>query len=101
MREGVFGVAAFQAKMDRLDAIINRRVGEEEAALKCEDARQRRSRRLIAQTNDDAYRALQVTTPKAADDESPSRYRARLFNGLARRLPPVHDPRAWPLARFA
>jgi hypothetical protein len=29
--------------------------------------------------------------PAAVDDESPSRYRARLFNRLARRLPGGHD----------
>ena len=29
--------------------------------------------------------------PEAADDEAPSRYRARLFNRLATRLPSDHD----------
>jgi hypothetical protein len=34
-------VSPFQAKMDILDAIINRSVGVEEPALKCQDARRR------------------------------------------------------------
>jgi hypothetical protein len=94
--------AALQSQMDRLDRIINRRVGEEEAALKradasLEDARRQRqrdnaeARRLIAQTYDDAFRSFGVTTPEPADDEAPSAFRKRLFNRLARKLPPDHD----------
>jgi hypothetical protein len=94
--------AVLQSQMKRLDRIINRRVGEEEAALKRADAdlevarRQRQrdnaeARRLIAQTYDDAFRSFGVTTPEPADDEAPSAFRKRLFNRLARRLPPDHD----------
>ncbi len=61
--------AALQSHLDRLDAIINRRVGEEEAALKRadaarEDARRAKmrdnaeARRLIAQTYDDALQGV-------------------------------------------
>jgi hypothetical protein len=94
--------AALQSQMERLDRIINRRLGEEGAALKradasLEDARRAKmrdnaeARRLIAQTYDDAFRSFGVTTPEPADDEAPSAFRKRLFNRLARKLPPDHD----------
>jgi hypothetical protein len=97
-----FDVSAFQAKMDRLDALLDRKLAAQEAEqaradASLEDARRAKmrdnaeARRLIAQTYDDAYRAFGVTTPEAADDEAPSAYRRRLFNRLARRLPDSHD----------
>jgi hypothetical protein len=95
-------VSALQAKMDRLDALLDRKLADREAEqaradASLEDARRAKmhdnaeARRLIAQTYDDAYRAFGVTTPEAADDEAPSAYRRRLFNRLARRLPDSHD----------
>lgn len=95
-------MSVFQAKIDRLDAILDQRLKREEAELAradavIEDARRQRQRahveerRLIAQAYDDAYRSFGVATPEAADDERPSSYRARLFNRLVRRLPSGHD----------
>jgi hypothetical protein len=94
-------VSALQSQMNRLDTIINRRMGEEEAALKREDDAREDARRakmrdnaearcLIALTYDDAFR-FGVTTPEPADDEAPAAFRKRLFNVLARKLPPEHD----------
>jgi hypothetical protein len=95
-------MSALQAKMDRLDALLDRKTADREAEqaradAALEDARRQRmrdnseQRRLIAQTYDDAFRSFGVTTPEAVDDESPARYRARLFNRLARRLAPDHE----------
>jgi hypothetical protein len=95
-------VSALQAKMDRLDALLDRKLADREAEqaradASLEDARRAKmrdnaeARRLIAQTYDDAFRSFGVTTPEPADDEPPSAFRKRLFNRLARRLPPDHD----------
>ena len=40
---------------------------------------------------DDAFRSFGTEVPAAVDDEAPSRYRARLFNRLVRRLPEGHE----------
>ena len=95
-------MSALQAKMDRLDALLDQRLRREEAEqaradASLEDARRAKmrdnaeARRLIAQTYDDAFRSFGVTTPEPADDEAPSAFRKRLFNRLARKLPPDHD----------
>ena len=87
---------------ERLDAIINRRVSEEEAALKRDDAareetrRQRQqanseARREVAERYTDSFRSFGVEVPMALDDEPVARYRARLFNRLVRRLPEGHE----------
>ena len=93
---------ALQSQLDRLDQIIGKRIEREEAEqaradASLEEARRARmrenaeQRRLIAQTYNDAYRAFGVTTPEPADDEPPSAFRKRLYNRLARRLPPDHE----------
>jgi hypothetical protein len=95
-------VSALQAKMDRLDALLDRKLAAQEADqaradASLEDARRAKmrdnaeSRRLIAQTYDDAFRSFGVTTPEPADDEAPSAFRKRLFNRLARKLPSDHE----------
>jgi hypothetical protein len=95
-------VSALQAKMDRLDALLDRKLAAQEAEqaradASLEDARRAKmrdnaeARRLIAQTYDDAFRSFGVTTPEPADDEAPAAFRKRLFNRLARKLPPDHD----------
>jgi hypothetical protein len=95
-------VSALQAKIDRLDALLDRKLADREAEqahadASLEDARRAKmrdnaeARRLIAQTYDDAFRSFGVTTPEPADDEAPSAFRKRLFNRLARKLPPDHD----------
>ena len=82
--------------------MLDRKLAAEEAELRradasLEDARRAKmrdnaeARRLIAQTYDDAFRSFGVTTPEPADDEAPSAFRKRLFNRLARKLPPDHD----------
>jgi hypothetical protein len=94
--------AALQSQINRLDALLDRKLAAQEAEqaradASLEDARRQRqrdnaeARRLIAQTYDDAFRSFGVTTPEPADDEAPSAFRKRLFNRLARKLPPDHD----------
>jgi hypothetical protein len=94
--------ARFDATISRLDSVLDRsmrRVEAVEARIDAEreDARRQRmrdnaeARRLIAQTYDDSFRSFGVTTPEAADDESPTAYRRRLFNRLARKLAPDHE----------
>jgi hypothetical protein len=95
-------VSAFQAKMDRLDALLDQRLKREEAEqaradASLEDARRAKMRQAaeqrqeIAARYDDSFRSFGTTVPEAADDEAPSAYRRRLFNRLARKLPPDHD----------
>jgi hypothetical protein len=95
-------VSALQAKMDRLDALLDRKLAAQEAEqaradASLEDARRAKmrdnaeARRLIAQTYDDAFKSFGVTTPEPADDEAPSAFRKRLFNRLARKLSPDHE----------
>jgi hypothetical protein len=76
--------ALHQAEQARADA-----VREDARRAKMRDNAE--ARRLIAQTYDDAFRSFGVTTPEPADDEAPSAFRKRLFNRLARKLPPDHD----------
>jgi hypothetical protein len=49
------------------------------------------ARTEIASLYADAYRSFGSEPPMALDDEPPSRYRARLFNRLVRRLPQNHE----------
>ena len=95
-------MSAFQAKMDRLDALLDQRLRREEAEqaradASLEDARRQRqranaeARREIQATYADAYRSFGTEVPAPVVDESPAAFRKRLFNRLARRLPPDHD----------
>lgn len=94
--------AALQSQMERLDRIINRRLSEEEAALKradasLEDARRAKMRQAAEQRREiqavyaDAFAAFGTEVPAPVDDEPVARYRARLFNRLVRRLPQNHE----------
>ena len=93
--------AKLDSAFDRLDAIINRRVREEEAALKREDAaradaaRMRASRHAeqrmeIASRYADAYRAFGVEVPMPVDNERPVDFRDRLWNRLRTKLASSH-----------
>jgi hypothetical protein len=95
-------MSALQAKMDRLDALLDRKLADREAEqaradASLEDARRQRqrtnaeARREIAARYDSAYQSFGVTTPEPADDEAPSAFRKRLFNRLARKLSPDHE----------
>jgi hypothetical protein len=97
--------AALQYQMERLDRIINRRVGEEEAALKRADAdlevaRRAKMRQAAEQRREiqavyaDAFAAFGTEVPAPVDDEPVAMYRARLFNRLVRRLPQITNGRA-------
>ena len=95
-------MARLDAAIDKFDDVLAERLRREKVAMEREDAardaaRAQRARdamherREIAARYDDSFRSFGTTVPEAADDESPVRYRARLFNRLARRLSPDHD----------
>ena len=86
----------------RIDSLLDRQVArlekiEAEQAAEREEARRARmrdnmhARTEIASRYDSAFRSFGSEPPAPADDEAPSRYRARLFNRLARKLAPDHD----------
>ena len=88
--------------MDRLDALLDRKLADREAEqaradASLEDARRAKMREAaearteIASLYAHAYRSFGSEPPMALDDEPPSRYRARLFNRLVRRLPQNHE----------
>ena len=94
--------ATLQSQIERLDRIINRRLADEEAALKradasLEDARRAKMRQAAEQRREiqavyaDAFAAFGTEVPAPVDDEPVARYRARLFNRLVRRLPQNHE----------
>jgi hypothetical protein len=93
---------ALSETLKRLDAIVTRRVRDEEAALRRADAdleiarRQRQKahaeqRREIQATYAPAFQSFGTEVPQAIDDEHPMAFRKRLYNRLARRLPPGHE----------
>ena len=93
---------ALQSKIDRLDALLDRRLADHEAEqaradASLEEARRPRqranaeAREQIQATYADAFAAFGSEPPAAVDDEAPTAYRKRLFNRLARRLPTGHD----------
>ena len=95
-------MSVLQAKIDRLDALLDRRLADQEAEearadASLEEARRARQRehaeqrRVIAEVYDDAFRSFGTEVPAAVDDEAPAAYRRRLFNRLARKLPSGHD----------
>ena len=86
----------------RIDSLLDRQVArlervEAKQAAEREEARRVRmrdamhARTEIASRYDSAFRSFGSEPPAPADDEAPSRYRARLFNRLARKLAPDHD----------
>jgi hypothetical protein len=94
--------ARIDASMQRLDHVIDQRLRREEQALAADNADREAARRQRQRDNAEQRRQIQVTysdafasfgsdVPAPADDESPARYRVRLFNRLARRLPESHE----------
>jgi hypothetical protein len=94
--------AILQSKMDHLNALLDRKLAAQEAEqaradASLEDTRRQRqranaeARREIQAVYADAYRSFGTEVPAPVDDESPSAFRKRLFNRLARRLPSGHD----------
>jgi hypothetical protein len=95
-------MARIDASMERLDSILDQRLQREEQALAADNAereaarRQRQrdnaeQRRMIGAVYADAFASFGVEVPAPADDEAPARYRVRLFNRLARKLPEGHE----------
>jgi hypothetical protein len=95
-------VSALQSQLARLDAIINRRVGEEEAAQVRADADLESARRAKMRENaeacrqiqavySDAFRAFNAEVPMAIDGETPLAFRKRLFSRIVRRLPEANE----------
>jgi hypothetical protein len=87
----------------RADALLERQLREREAEqaradADLETARRQKARaysegcRQIAARYDDAFSSFNVSTPQAIDGEHPEKFRIRLFNRLARKLPQGH---AW------
>jgi hypothetical protein len=94
--------ARFDETLSRIDSLLDGQVArlervEAQQAAEREEARRARmrdalhERTAIASRYDSAFRSFGTTVPEPADDEAPSRYRARLFNRLTRRLSPDHD----------
>jgi hypothetical protein len=87
--------------MSRLDSVLDQQLArlervEAQQAAEREEARRVRMRDAmherveIGSRYDSAFRSFGSEVPAPVDDESPSRYRARLYNRLARRLSPDH-----------
>ena len=91
----------FDDTLSRLDSVLDQQVArlervEAQQAAEREEARRARMRDAMHERTEigsryaDAFRSFGTEVPAPVDDEAPSRYRARLFNRLARRLPPDH-----------
>jgi hypothetical protein len=96
------GTARFDETLARLDSVLDQQVRRVEAVearqtAALEDARRARlrdamhERTEIASRYADAFASFGTEVPAPVDDEAPSRYRARLYNRLARRLPSGHE----------
>jgi hypothetical protein len=94
--------ARFDETLARIDSVLDRSVRrveaiEERQDAEREDARRQRQRnnaeqrREMQATYADAFQSFGTEVPMPVDDEAPSRYRARLFNRLARRLASGHE----------
>jgi hypothetical protein len=94
--------ARFDETLARLDSVLDGQVRRVEAveariAAEREEARRQRmrdaseQRRGIQATYADAFQSFGTEVPPPIDDEAPARYRARLYNRLARRLPSGHE----------
>jgi hypothetical protein len=86
----------------RIDSLLDRQVArlekiEAQQAAEREEARRARMRDAMYERTEigsryaDAFRSFGTEVPAPVDDEPPSRYRARLFNRLARKLPEGHE----------
>jgi hypothetical protein len=95
-------MARLDSALNRFDDVLAERLRREKAAMEREDAAREDARRVKMRADADERREIQATyadafqsfgteTPAPVDDEPPSRYRARLFNRLARRLAPDHE----------
>jgi hypothetical protein len=95
-------VSALQEKMNRLDALLDRKLADSEAQLEREAAADRVQARVQARADaernrllqaryTDAFSAFNVETPPPIDGELPGRYRRRLFDRLVRKLPSSSD----------
>lgn len=94
--------ARFDETLSRIDSVLDAQtrrleVVEAREAAAREEARRARMRDAMHERTEigsryaDAFRSFGNEVPAPVDDEAPSRYRARLFNRLARRLSPDHD----------
>jgi hypothetical protein len=94
--------SALQAKMDRLDALLDRKLADSEAQLERDAAADRVQARVQARADaernrllqarySDAFSAFNVEVPPPIDGELPGRYRRRLFDRLVRKLPSSHE----------
>jgi hypothetical protein len=86
----------------RADALLEQRLRRDEeeqrrADAALEAARRQKARsyaegcREYAARYDDSFASFSVQTPQPVDGEHPEKYRIRLFNRLARKLPEGHE----------
>jgi hypothetical protein len=91
----------FDDTLSRIDNVLDAQVRriekvEAEQAAEREEARRQRQRDAMYERTEigsryaDAFRSFGTEVPAPVDDEAPSAYRRRLFNRLARKLPPDH-----------
>ena len=92
----------FDDTLSRIDSVLDAQVArlervEAQQAAEREEARRARMRDAMYERTEigsryaDAFRSFGTEVPAPVDDEPPSRYRARLFNRLARKLPEGHE----------
>src|SRR5271170_1813633 len=74
-----------------MNAALASKEAEREEARRHRQRDNMHERNEIASRYDASFAAFGTTVPQAADDEPASRYRARLYNMLARKLAPDHD----------
>jgi hypothetical protein len=99
-------ISAIQAQVDsaisRFDSLVAETERRKREQWKAEDAEREReeidkARRYTERKREhqalyaDSYRAFNIEPPMPIDDELPSRYRRRLYDGLRRKLAPNHD----------
>jgi hypothetical protein len=95
-------MARLDSALSRFDDVLAERLRREKVAMERQDAERGDARRVKMRADADERREIQATyadafqsfgteTPAPADDEPPARYRARLFNRLARRLASDHE----------
>jgi hypothetical protein len=94
--------ARFDSTISRMDALLESKVREEDAAQRRADAA--RADEAREQARADAYRCREIgamydpafmahgqQTPQSVADEKPGRYRRRLYEHLRRKLPPGNE----------
>lgn len=82
--------SALQAKMNRLDALLDRKLADREAEQARADADLKAARRQRQRANAEARKEI-AARYNSAYQSFGTRYRARLFNRLARKLAPGHE----------